>query len=80
MLEKITFEKKLGIDSSDKKWRGLKIMTVAFLVAAAGALLAFIGWGKVGYWVVIVGVLCAFIGIVLHFGAMFSQHSESRQR
>lgn len=75
MLEKITFEKKLGIDSKDKKWRGLKIMTVSFLVAAAGAILTVLGLGKLGYWVVVVGVLGGFVGIGVHFYAMFSQFS-----
>ena len=77
MLEIITFEKKLGIDSSHKKWRGLKIMTVSFLVACTGAILTLLGLGKVGYWVVVLGVLGGFVGIVLHFYAMFSQHAGS---
>ena len=77
MLEKITFEKNLGIDSSHKKWRGLKIMTVSFLVALSGGVLAFLGLGKIGYWVVVVGVLGGFVGITMHFYAMFSQYSGS---
>lgn len=72
MLEEITFEKKLGIDSSEKKWVGLKIMTVSFLVAICGGLIAFLGLGKLGYWVVVVGVLGGFVGISLHFLAMFT--------
>ena len=77
MLEKITFEKKLGIDSNDKKWRGLKIMTVSFLVALGGGIVAFIGLGKLGYWVVVSGVLGGFIGMAMHFYAMFSQFFKS---
>jgi len=57
MFEKITFEKKLSIDSSENKYIGLKIATVSFLVALSGGLIAFLGLGKVGYWVVVVGVL-----------------------
>jgi hypothetical protein len=72
MFEKITFEKKLGIDSSEKKYLGLKIATVSFLVALSGGLIAFLGLGKIGYWVVVVGVLGGFIGIFLHFLAMFT--------
>jgi hypothetical protein len=72
MLEKFTFEKKLGVDSSEKKWIGLKIMTVSFLVAMLGALIAVLGLGKVGYWVVVFGVLGGVVGIFLHFLAMFT--------
>ena len=72
MLEKFTFEKKLGVDSSEKKWIGLKIMTVSFLVAMLGALFAVLGLGKVGYWVVVFGVLGGGVGIFLHFLAMFT--------
>ena len=72
MFEKFTFEKKLGIDSSEKKYIGLKVMTVSGLVAFAGAIVAFLGLGKVGYWIVVVGVLGAFVGISLHFLAMFT--------
>ena len=77
MLDIIAIEKKLGIDSSDKKWRGLKLMTVSFLVALGGGILAFIGLGKLGYWVVVAGVLGGFIGMAMHFYAMFSQFSKS---
>ena len=72
MLEKITFEKKLGIDSSEKKYIGLKVATVSFLVAFTGGLTAFLGLGKIGYWVVVVGVLGGFVGIILHLLAMFT--------
>jgi hypothetical protein len=52
MLKKITFEKKLGIDSREPKWRGLKIATVSALVAFSGGALAFAGFGRVGVFVV----------------------------
>ena len=76
MLEKITFEKKLGIDSSDKKWRGLKIMSVSFLVALSGGVLTILGLGKVGYWVVVIGVLGGFVGLAVHLYAVFNQVSK----
>jgi hypothetical protein len=72
MFEKFTFEKKLGIDSSQKKYIGLKIATVSFLVALSGALVAFLGLGKIGYWIVVVGILGGFVGIFLHFLAVFT--------
>ncbi len=72
MFDKFTFEKKLGIDSSEKKWIGLKVMTVSFLVAMFGGLIAFIGLGMLGYWIVVIGVLGGFVGISLHFISMFA--------
>ena len=72
MFEKITFEKKLGIDSSEKKYIGMKIGTVSFLVALLGGLVAFLGLGKVGYWIVVLGVVGGFVGMFLHFLAMFT--------
>jgi hypothetical protein len=72
MFEKFTFEKKLGIDSREKKWVGLKIATVSGLVALSGGLVAFLGLGKIGYWIVVVGVLGGFVGLSLHFLAMFT--------
>jgi len=79
MLNKISFEKKLGIDSSDKKWRGMKVFTVSFLVCATGALLAFFGLGKIGYWVVVCGFFGCAIGMIMHFNAMFSSHAKSKR-
>ena len=72
MLEKFTFEKKLGIDSSEKKWIGLKIATVSGLVAFSGVFAAFLGLGIIAYWIVVVGVLGGFVGLFLHFLAMFT--------
>lgn len=79
MLEKITFEKKLGIDSSEKKWRGLKVMTVSFLVAMFGALLAFLGVYEVGRLVVITGITGGFVGMAMHFAAMLRIYRDSRK-
>ena len=72
MLEKFTFEKKLGIDSSEKKWIGLKIATVSGFVAFSGGFAAFLGLGIIAYWIVVVGVLGGFVGLFLHFLAMFT--------
>ena len=72
MLEKFTFEKKLGIDSSEKKWIGLKIATVSGLVAFSGGFAAFLGLGIIAYWIVVVGVLGGFVGLLLLFLAMFT--------
>ena len=70
MLEKFTFEKKLGIDSSEKKWIGLKIGTVSGIIAFCGALVAWVGLGKLGYWIVAAGILGGVVGLILHFYAM----------
>jgi len=72
MFDKYTFEKKLGIDSSEKKWLGLKIATVSGLVAFSGGLVAFLGLGKIGYWILVAGVIGGFVGMFLHFLAMFT--------
>ncbi len=71
MFKKITFEKKLGIDSTDKKWRGLKICTVSFFMAFFGFVLVFLSLREIGYWVLVVGVLVGFIGMAIHFREMF---------
>jgi len=71
MFEKFTFEKKLGIDSSEKKYIGLKVATISFLVALSGILVAFLGLVKHGYWIVVIGVLGGFVGMFLHFLSLF---------
>ena len=73
MLEKFTFEKKLGIDSSEKKYIGLKIATVSFLVAFTGMLIVSLGSREPGYWVVVVGISGGFVGMFFHFLAMFTK-------
>jgi len=78
MFEKFTFEKKLGTDSSVKKWIGLKIATVSGLVAFTGAIVAFLGLGKVAYWIVVGGVVGGFVGVFLHFLAMFTPLFKDR--
>lgn len=45
MFEKFTFEKKLGIDSNEKKYGGLKVGTVSLLIAFAGVLSVALGAG-----------------------------------
>ena len=76
MLEKITFEKKLGIDSSERKWIGLKVATASGIIALFGALVAWAGLGKLGYWVVVAGVLGGGVGIILHFFAMLTSFAK----
>ena len=68
MLEKFTFEKKLGIDSSEKKWIGLKIATVSGLVAFSGGFAAFLGLGIIAYWIVVVGL---FLLVLAMFPPLF---------
>ena len=76
MSEKFTFEKKLGIDSSEKKYQGLKVITIAFLVAMSGALIAFLGAIDFGRAVIIVGTLGGFVGMLMHFTAMLRQEKK----
>lgn len=79
MFEKFTFEKKLGIDSSENKWRGLKVMTASFLLAMFGALLVFLGAIETGRVVVVAGITGGFVGMAMHFVSMFRIFRESRK-
>jgi hypothetical protein len=76
MLEKITFEKKLGIDSREKKYIGLKIGTISVLVGAAGGLVSILGLQNIGFWIVVIGVLGCGVGFVLHLVAMVSSSKD----
>ena len=58
-----------GIDFSDKKWRGLKVMAASLLVAALGALLASLGIGHIALLAVFAGVAGAVVGVAMHIAA-----------
>jgi len=74
MFGKITFEKKLGIDSDDKKYCGLKVGTVSLLVSFAGFLC--VVWGAVtfGRILVVLSFFGVCIGMGIHFYAMAKKH------
>lgn len=69
MFKRLTFEKKLGIDSREPKWRGLKVVAVSGLVAFLGGGIAAVGLGGVGYWIVLLGFAGGVIGMAMHLYA-----------
>ncbi len=73
MLKKLTFEKKLGIDSREPKWRGLKVVTVSGLVAFLGGGIAVAGFGSLGYWFVLLGFAGGVIGMAMHLYALVGE-------
>ncbi|WP_147275222.1 hypothetical protein [Thioalbus denitrificans] len=73
MFKKFTFEKKLGVDSREPKWRGLKIVTVSGLLAFLGGAFAAVGFGGLGYWLVLLGVAGVGIGMIMHFFALVTE-------
>jgi hypothetical protein len=64
------FEKKLGIDSSKKRWIGLKIGTVSGLAAFFGAFAMWLGAVELGRAIVVIGIAGGFIGIAFTFYAL----------
>jgi hypothetical protein len=56
-----------------RKWRGLKLGFGAFCIALAGWLTAVFLSPPIGIGLVAVGVLLGFVGIAMHFVAMFSR-------
>ena len=62
----MTFEKHLGIDSSNNKWLGLKLSTISVLIAFVGGLISFLEFDQLGYWALVLGVIGTIIGLLLH--------------
>ena len=56
-----------------KKHKGFKIMAAAFLVAACGALIVFLGEIKIGRVIVIIGMLAGVIGMAMHSVEFFKR-------
>ena len=54
----------------EKNLRGMKIGVVSFCVALSGWLVAVLVNGKVGFVLVVVGVVAGFIGIAIHLASM----------
>jgi len=73
VLEKITFEKKLGIDSSEKKYQGLKISTVSFFVVLAGALFSLTEFKVIKNILLFAGAAGFISGMVRHFWLMLNK-------
>ena len=76
MLDRVTLEKKLGIDSSQKKYQGLIIVTISFFVVFMGIILFMLGLGFVGRIFIFLGFTGSFIGIIRHFWIMFSEKQK----
>ena len=72
ILNKITFEKRLGIDSKQRRWLGLKIIIISFLVALAGGLIVLLGVRDIGRLIVILAFFSIFIGSLLYIVAFVS--------
>jgi hypothetical protein len=54
-----------------KQFIGLKIMTVSFIVALCGWLVAVLVHGRAGFVLVVLGIFGGFIGIVVHLVNLF---------
>jgi hypothetical protein len=74
----MSFEKKLGIDSSKKRWLGLKIATISFLICAFGAVIAWLGRIEIGRVVIILGMIGGFAGMAVHFYAFVITRAGTR--
>ena len=70
---------KFSIDFSDKKWFGLKLMTVSFLVALFGAVLANFGIFPIAQLVVITGIAGGVVGMAFHTYAFFKSFRGLRR-
>ena len=79
MLKNITFEKKLGINSKEKVWLGLKIATISGLIAFSGAFFVAFEIVFFGKMLVILGLVGAFVGIVTHFTLLVLKFIESKK-
>ena len=78
MLEKITFEKKLGIDSREPKYRGLKVITVSFLFALVGFLLFLTGFETIGRLVIYISFIGVLGGLIFHIFLLFLNMESSQ--
>ena len=65
----MSFEKKLGIDSSKKRWLGLKIATISGLAAFLGAFVVWLGAVEFGRVILVLGIIGGFAGMAIHFYA-----------
>jgi len=72
MFEKITFEKKLGIDSSERKYIGMKVGVISILVMLFGNLIAFLGFIRIGDGITVIGIVGGAVALVLHFLGMYT--------
>jgi len=80
MFENFTFEKKLGIDSSERKYYGLKVGTLSLLVAFVGVLCVVLGAVSLGRILIVVSFLGMCVGMVVHFCAMARGSTRKRGR
>ena len=79
MLKNITFEKKLGINSNEKVWLGLKIVTISILITFTGAFFIALDIVAFGKALVIIGLIGGFIGMATHFTLIILRFIKSRK-
>jgi len=61
-----------GFYVNPSRYRGLRIGFGGFCVAMLGWLIGVFASGTVGYWVVALGILIGFIGMIVHFVIMLT--------
>ena len=79
MFKKITFEKRLGIDSSERKYIGMKVGVVSILVMLLGNLIAYSGYIGIGDGITLIGILGGTIALVLHVLLMYTNIFKKKE-
>jgi len=67
MFNKFTFEKKLGIDSTKEKYKGIKISVVSLLVGVMGAIITLYLSKPLGMFIFYLGFVGVCVGILYGF-------------
>jgi len=67
MFNKFTFEKKLGIDSTKEKYKGIKISVISLLAGIVGAIIALYISKPLGAFIFYVGFVGVCVGILYGF-------------
>ena len=75
MFNKLIFERKLGINSSEGKWVGLKIAFVSFVIVVSGFVFSIFIQDDIGRWISKIGIGGFFTGGLLHLFILFSRFS-----
>ena len=79
MFKKFTFEKKLGIDSTKKEFKGIKISTLSFLVALAGILISLYVLEPLGTFIFYIGGLGVVVGIIMTISEGIKRMSKNEK-
>ena len=70
---------KLLSDVPPSTTRGLKVLTVGILIAAAGFVIAWLGAINLGWGIAWVGALTGLVGLLWHFWLMFSHLTSKKE-